>query len=136
MLNITHCHNSCKNQVATQKTAPPYRRCCFNGGSLVPAEGLAQNPDCHRNRDKEQTQTNWAAPAKPRAPCAPVLHTGFVIAHLLLVVLHAFTFVCHAIPLLVTGNLSPEGFDDAHSSADQLIPWGDFCVRPCRSPNE
>lgn len=32
---------------------------------LVPAEGLAQNPQRHRHGNEEQTQTNWATPAEP-----------------------------------------------------------------------
>jgi len=32
---------------------------------LLPAKGLAQNPERCRNGNEEQAQTNWATPTEP-----------------------------------------------------------------------
>jgi hypothetical protein len=68
----------------------------FSGGTfkLVPAEGLAQNPERCRDGDEEQTQTNRAAPAEPRTPRAPVFEIALVtVAVVLFVVLETFALV-------------------------------------------
>lgn len=77
--------------------------------ALLPAEGLTQNPERRRNRNKEQAKTNGATPAEPRSPRAPVLHTVFVAPALL--VLGTFALVLHSVPLLVDESLSPRRFD-------------------------
>ena len=53
---------------------------------LVPAESLAQNPERSRNGNKEQAQTNWATPAKPRAPRTPVFQAILVAPTILIFV--------------------------------------------------
>ena len=82
-------------------------------GRLVPAEGLCQNPQRERNGYKEQAETNRAAPAKPRAPGAPVAHAGLVApVGSILVVLDTFALVLHKSSLLLDEGPSPSGLDD------------------------
>lgn len=101
---------------------------------LLPAEGLAQNPERYRNGNEEQTQTNWATPAEPRTPRAPVFQAVLVAV---VIVLGTFAFVLHSVPLLIGESLSPWGFDDAPNAAQAYsFIFGGSGVRPCRSPNE
>lgn len=94
----------------------------FVAGLLVPAEGLAQNPERYRNGNEEQTETNWAAPAEPRTPRAPVLETVLVtIVVVLLVVFETFAFILHGVPLLIDESRSLHGFDDIPGGASLLI---------------
>ena len=54
---------------------------------LVPAKCLAQNPQREGDGNEEQAKTNWATPAEPRAPGAPVLEAVAVVLEFLFVVL-------------------------------------------------
>jgi hypothetical protein len=67
--------------------------------TLVPAECLAQYPERDRNGYKEQAETNWAAPAEPRTPRAPMFQAVLVAPAILFFdVLETFAFVLHIVP--------------------------------------
>jgi hypothetical protein len=108
-------------------------------GVLLPAKGLAQDPERYRNGNKKQTQTNWATPAKPRTPRPPMFQAVFVIVgEVALMILEAFDLVLHKHPLLVDENLSPDGFDYTPKARRRLIHSSSVApsVHSCRSLNE
>ena len=96
---------------------------------LVPAKCLTHDPERDRNGYKEQAETNWTSPAKPRTPRAPMFQALCVApAVLLFVVLGSFALICHSYPLLFDESLSPDRFDDirylrkhTHSSKVVLV---------------
>jgi hypothetical protein len=63
---------------ACTKIAPQYTVLFCGREWLIPAKSLAQDPERCRDGDEEQAKTDWAAPAEPRTPRAPVLKTVFV----------------------------------------------------------
>lgn len=79
---------------------------------LLPTEGLSENPERYRNGNEEQTEANWATPAEPRTPRAPVFHVVLVPVVFLLVVLETSALVLHSVPLLLDESPSLHGFDD------------------------
>lgn len=64
--------------------------------TLLPSEGLAQDPECYRGGNEEQTQANGATPAEPRTPGPPVYQAVLVIVVVVvLVLLETFALVFH-----------------------------------------
>jgi hypothetical protein len=100
---------------------------------LVPAEGLAQNPERKRNGNEEQAETNWATPAEPRSPRAPVFQTVLVaVAVVLLLVLDTFALVLHKVPLLLDEILSLSGLDDLPNLVQAYsFIFSGLSVQPC-----
>lgn len=85
----------------TNKNSTVISTVLFASWRLLPAKGLAQDPERYRNGDKKQAKTNWAAPAEPRTPRTPVFQAVLVtIVVVLLVVLEAFALLLHSVPFV------------------------------------
>lgn len=94
-------------------------------GELLPAEGLAQNPQRDRDGNKEQTKTGWATPAEPRTPRAPVFEAAFVIPVVLsFVVFRTFALLWHSLTLLLNEGLSSRGVDDVRVAQAYPFTYG------------
>jgi hypothetical protein len=84
----------------------------YSFGELLPAKCLAQNPERCRSGNEEQTKTNRAAPAKPRAPRAPVFHASFVVPIVALLVLSTFALMLHSILFVILYGACHRGWFD------------------------